>query len=39
MREEELKLNEMEQALAGMSRLETLVLGMPEDVSLRCHYI
>ena len=38
MREEELKWNEMEQALAGMSRLETLVLGMWNTVSLRCHY-
>ena len=36
--EEELKLNEMEQALAGMSGLETVVLGMFDDVSLRCHY-
>ena len=32
--EGELKLNEMEQALAGMSRLETLVLGMGLHVSL-----
>ena len=39
VREEELKLNEMEQALTGMSRLETLVLGMGHGVSLRCHYI
>ena len=38
VREEELKLNEMEQALAGMSRLETLELGMSSHVSLRCHY-
>ena len=40
MRKEELKLNEMEQALTGhgMSRLETLVLGMDNEVSLRCHY-
>ena len=38
MREEELKLNEMEQALAGMSGLETLVLGMYNDVSLSCHF-
>ena len=36
-REEELKLNEMEQALAGMSGLEKVVLEM-SDVSLRCHY-
>ena len=36
--EEELKLNEMEQALAGMSGLEKVVLGMYTDVSLRCHY-
>ena len=35
---EELKLNEMEQALAGMNRLETLELGISRDVSLRCHY-
>ena len=33
-REEKLKLNEMEQALAVMSRLKTLVLGMTYDVSL-----
>ena len=38
VREDELKLNEMEQTLAGMSRLEKLVLGMSRDVSLRCHY-
>ena len=38
VREEDLKLNEMVQALAGMSELETLVLGMGRDVSLRCHY-
>ena len=38
VQEEELKLNEMEQALAGMSGLETLVLGMSYCVSLRCHY-
>ena len=38
VREHELKLNELEQALAGMSGLETLVLGMWSDVSLRCHY-
>ena len=38
MREEELKLNEMEQALAGMNRLETLKLRMWHDVSLLCHY-
>ena len=38
VREEYLKLNEMEQALAGMSGLETLVLGMDFHVSLRCHY-
>ena len=36
--EEELTLDEMEQALAGMSGLETLVLEMSDDVSLRCHY-
>ena len=36
VREEDLKLNEMEQALAGMSRLEKVVLGMWHDVSLRC---
>ena len=35
--EEDLKLNEMEQALAGMSGLEALVLGMCYHVSLRCH--
>ena len=34
MREEELKLKEMEQALAGMSPLEKVVLGMERDVSL-----
>ena len=33
-REEKLKLNEMEQALAVMSRLKKLVLGMNYDVSL-----
>ena len=38
VREEELKLNEMEQALAGMSGPEKVVLGMNYDVSLRCHY-
>ena len=38
MREEELKLNKMERALAGMSGLEKIVLGMWSDVSLRCHY-
>ena len=38
IRKEELKLNEMERALTGMSRLETLVLGMDNEVSLRCHY-
>ena len=38
MREEDLKWNEMEWALTGMSRLETLVLGMWYDVSLMCHY-
>ena len=38
VREEKLKLNEMEQALAGMSRLEKMVLGMSRHVSLRCHY-
>ena len=36
--EEDLKLNEMEQALAGMSGLEKIVLGMNQFVSLRCHY-
>ena len=34
LREEELKLNEMEQALAVMSKLKKLVLGMAYDVSL-----
>ena len=38
VREEELKWNEMEWALAGMSGLEKMVLGTDEDVSLRCHY-
>ena len=38
VREEELKLNEMEQALAGMSGPEKVVLGMSPSVSLRCHY-
>ena len=38
VREEELKLNEMEQALAGMSRLEKVVLGVDYEVSLRCYY-
>ena len=36
--EEELKLNEMEKALAGMSGPEKVVLEMSYDVSLRCHY-
>ena len=34
VREEELELNEMEQALAGMSRLEKMVLGLSHRVSL-----
>ena len=34
VREEELKLNEMEQALAGMSGLEKMVLGIFPRVSL-----
>ena len=34
VREQELKLNEMEQAVTWMSRLETLVLGMSPHVSL-----
>ena len=38
VREEELMLNEMEQALAGMSRLKKMVLGMTPHVSLRCHF-
>ena len=38
VREEDLKLNEMERALAGMSGLEKMVLGMTPHVSLRCHY-
>ena len=38
VREEELKLNEMEQALAGMSGPEKVVLGMWKTVSLMCHY-
>ena len=38
VREEEMKLNEMEQALAGMNTMEMLVLGMDDEVSLRCHY-
>ena len=38
VREEELKLNETEQALAGMSGPEKVVLGIWSDVSLRCHY-
>ena len=37
MGEVELKLNEMEQALAGMSGPEKMVLGMDEDVRLWCH--
>ena len=35
VRDEELKLNEMEQTLTGMSRLEKLVLGMWPNVCLR----
>ena len=38
VREEELKLNEMEQALAGMSRLEKMVLSVNHRVSFRQHY-
>ena len=38
VREEELKLNEMEQTLAGMSKLEKLVLGMGISVSCRWRY-
>ena len=38
VREEEVKLNEIEQALAGMSNVETLVLEMSHHVSLRCHF-
>ena len=38
VQEEELKLNKMEQALAGMSELEKVVLGIRGDVSLRYHY-
>ena len=34
MREEELMLNKMEQALAGMSGQKKLLLGMTPDVSL-----
>ena len=34
LREEKLKLDEMEKALAVMSKLKTLVLGMNYDVSL-----
>ena len=34
----ELKLDEIEQTLAGMSRTETLLLGMSYGVSLRWHY-
>ena len=38
VRGEEMNLNEMEQTLAGMSRLESLVLEMWPNVSLRRHY-
>ena len=38
MGEEELKLNEMEQALAEMIQLEKMVLELTENVSSRCHY-
>ena len=38
VREVELKLNEIQQVLTGMSSLETLLLGMSQFVSLRCHY-
>ena len=38
VREAELKLNEMEQALAGKTRLEKVVLGMLLYVSLRWCY-
>ena len=34
LREEELKWDEMEEALTAMNRLEKLVLGMTYDVSL-----
>ena len=37
-RERDLKLDEMEQTLTGMHRLEKLVLGMKTIVSLRWHY-
>ena len=36
---EEVMLNEVEQALSGMGRLEKLVLGIGCDVSLRWHSI
>ena len=36
--EEDLKLNEMEQALAGMSGLEKIELGMSAHVRLMHHY-
>ena len=38
VREEDLKLNEMEWALAEMCQLEKMVLGLSHRVSLRCHY-
>ena len=38
VREEELKWDEMEQALAGMSGPEKVVLRMSINVTLRCHY-
>ena len=38
VREEELMLNAIEQALAGMSGLEKMMLGLSPLVSLRCHY-
>ena len=38
VREEELKMNEMEQTLAGMSGPEKVVLGMDDGVSLKCLY-
>ena len=38
VREKELRLDKVEQTLAGMSTLETLVLAMSYDVSLRWHF-
>ena len=39
VREEDVKFTEVEQALSGFVSLETLLLGIGSDVSLRCYNI